>query len=51
MGEKVGGRGWVNLEISLSNAPYLLFVDIPAICYQVLALTPVLRFKYQQILN
>ena len=32
MEEKGGGRGWVNLEILLSNAPSPLFVDIPAIC-------------------
>ena len=47
----MGEKGGFNLEISFSNAPYLLFVDIPAICCQVLASIPVLRFKCQHIPN
>ena len=41
----MGEKGGVNLVLSFSNAPYLLFVDIPAICCQVLASIPVLLFS------
>ena len=50
MGDK-GGGGAGSIWKSHSNGPYLIFVDIPAICCQVLASTPDLRFKCQYIFN